>query len=347
MPFVFFVLKSIQMKLNLCISGLMAGTILAFTFLLSSVLYASRSQDLAQIQIRSIPLDRFDLSDPLRRHFGALDFRGGLVLTSENKAFGGISALRIQPDGAHFIALSDRSSWLSGRIVYNGPSPAGIAEAVMAPVLDARGRHTNWDTESIAQNDGYLYVGVEGLNSIFRFNYRRNGLLARGEPIAVLPGIKKLPENKGLEAMVFAPRKSSLGGAIIALSERGLTQSGDLRAFIIGGSAQGEFAVRRSNEFDISDAALLPGGDLLILERRFSLLSGIAMRIRRIPLKEIRPGAVVDGPALIEAGMNFQIDNMEALSVNRMASGQIVLTLMSDDNFSPLQRTILLQFALK
>ena len=37
---------------------------------------------------------------------------------------------------------------------------------------------------------------------------------------------------------------------------------------------------------------------------------------------------------------------MEGLAVHRNAQGEIVLTLISDDNFSPLQRTLLLQFAL-
>ena len=44
--------------------------------------------------------------------------------------------------------------------------------------------------------------------------------------------------------------------------------------------------------------------------------------------------------------MTMQIDNMEGLSVHRTAAGELVLTLVSDDNFSPLQRTILLQFKL-
>jgi hypothetical protein len=44
--------------------------------------------------------------------------------------------------------------------------------------------------------------------------------------------------------------------------------------------------------------------------------------------------------------MGFQIDNMEGLSVHRSASGETVLTLVSDDNFSIIQRTILLQFTL-
>ena len=55
---------------------------------------------------------------------------------------------------------------------------------------------------------------------------------------------------------------------------------------------------------------------------------------------------MLDGPVLIEADMGYQIDNMEGLSVHRAANGDIVLTLVSDDNFSVIQRTILLQFTL-
>jgi hypothetical protein len=102
----------------------------------------------------------------------------------------------------------------------------------------------------------------------------------------------------------------------------------------------------RSSDFDVTAAALTPAGDLLVLERRFTLLSGPAMRIRKIALADIKPGATVDGPALIEADRSFQIDNMEALAVHRNTAGDTIITLVSDDNFNPLQRTILLRFAL-
>jgi hypothetical protein len=48
----------------------------------------------------------------------------------------------------------------------------------------------------------------------------------------------------------------------------------------------------------------------------------------------------------LEADMGYQLDNMEGLSVHRDGNGEIVLTLISDDNFFPLQRTLLLQFTL-
>jgi hypothetical protein len=70
------------------------------------------------------------------------------------------------------------------------------------------------------------------------------------------------------------------------------------------------------------------------------------MRIRRVPQSAIAPGALVDGATLIFADMAYQIDNMEGLSVHRNQQGEIILTLVSDDNFSAVQRTLLLQFRL-
>jgi hypothetical protein len=69
------------------------------------------------------------------------------------------------------------------------------------------------------------------------------------------------------------------------------------------------------------------------------------MRLRRIAGQDIRPGATVDGTVLIEADSRFAIDNMEGLAV-RVVDGQTILTLVSDDNGSMFQRTLLLQFAL-
>ena len=57
-------------------------------------------------------------------------------------------------------------------------------------------------------------------------------------------------------------------------------------------------------------------------------------------------GSAVDGPVLMEADLGYEIDNMEGLAVHRAANGDTVLTLVSDDNFSVIQRTLLLQFTL-
>lgn len=308
------------------------------------------SEAVTKIEVRAAPIPGFDTRDPALRRFGALHFRGGLQLSSPEKSFGGFSAIRVSPDGARFIAVSDRGNWWRGRIVYDGERPAGIADAEMAPILGPDGkpaRSRRWyDAESIAEDDGTLYVGIERAHVILRFDYARRGLAARGEPIAVPPGIKTLVNNRGLECLAMVPKGQTLAGSLIAVSELTLDAQGNHVAFLIGGPKPGPFAVKHTDDYSVSDCALLPAGDLLILERRLSLLRGGAIRIRRIAQSAIAPGAVVDGPVLIEADLGYQIDNMEGLSVHRNARGEIVLTLISDDNFSLLQRTLLLQFTL-
>src|SRR5262249_16958623 len=133
---------------------------------------------------------------------------------------------------------------------------------------------------------------------------------------------------------------------LIAISERGLDKERNLLAFVIGGPRPGNFAVKRSADFDVSDAALLPSGDLLGLERKFSWTAGLFIRIPRPQLGDVRAGGPAHGPVLFEADLGNAIDNMEGLSVHRSASGETVLTMISDDNFSALQRTLLLQFTL-
>ncbi len=203
------------------------------------------------IEVHAEPIKAFDSHDPSRQRFGQLEFRGGLTLTSPYREFGGLSAIRMAADGAQFISLSDHGRWFKGRLTYEGTRPVGIADPVMAPILGpggqplaARGWH---DTESIADDGGTLYVGIEGVNQIVRFDYGKDGLLARGQPIPVPPGIRTLPSNKGLEALVFVPRSKPMGGTLIAISERGLDNAGNLRAFLIGGPTPAILPSKESN----------------------------------------------------------------------------------------------------
>jgi hypothetical protein len=337
-----------------CQSRRTITALIAFAWLIGAMPAATQTSPSAAlplaIEIRAEPITGFDIRDSSRRQFGLLEFRGGLVLRSSDKNFGGLSAIRVAADGAHFIALTDKGWWFRGRLLYAGTRPSGIADAEMAPILGADGKPLaarGWyDTEAIAEDGATLYVGIERVHQIVRFNYGKEGLLARGRAITLPPGLRSLPSNKGIEALVFVPKGLPLAGTLIAISERGLDKAGNISAFLIGGSTPGAFAIKRGSSYDITDAALLPGGDILLLERRFGWASRLAVRVRRIALGEIKPGALADGAVLFEADLGYEIDNMEGLSVHRAAGGEIVLTLVSDDNFSAVQRTLLLQFTL-
>jgi hypothetical protein len=304
----------------------------------------------ASIEVNARPIPSFDTRDRARTRFGALEYRSGLILTSRFRGFGGLSGWRLDAKGEQFISMSDKGTWFTGRIVYNGREMTGLTDVEAAPMLGADGKPITargwFDTEAIALDGSLVYIGLERVNQILKFDFAKGGTRSRGEAIAVPPPMRKLPYNKGLETLVVVPKGLPLAGTLIAISERGLDSDGDIIGFLIGGPTPGDFAVRRSNNFDISDAVLLRSGDLLILERKFSWLAGVGIRIRRIALKSITRGATVDGPPIFEADLGHEVDNMEGIDAHVTPEGDTVLTMISDDNFSTIQRTLLLQFTL-
>jgi hypothetical protein len=301
-----------------------------------------------EVTARAIP--SFDRHDRDRVRFGALEYRSGLVLTSAFPRFGGLSGLRLDAKGERFISFSDHGHWFTGRIMYEGRAMVALADVESAPMLGPDGKpitSRGWfDSESIAIDGSFVYIGLERVNKVLRFDFNKGFTRARGEVVPLPAAASKLPNNKGLEALVFVPKGRPLAGTLIAISERGLDANGNLIAFLVGGPSPGQFSVRRTEEFDVSDAVLLATGDLLVLERKFSWVSGVGIRIRRIPLNSVAPGAVIDGPSIFEADLADEVDNMEGIDAHVTPEGETVLTMVSDDNFSPIQRTLLLQFAL-
>jgi hypothetical protein len=302
------------------------------------------------IEVNARPIPAFDTRDRSRLRFGSLEYRSGLVLTSGFRGFGGLSGLRLDANGERFISFSDHGSWFTGRIVYRGREMTGLEDVEAAPMLGADGKPITargwFDTESIALDGSHVYIGLERVNQVLRFDFSKGFTRSRGEVVPMPAAVLKLPNNKGLEALVFVPEGQPLAGTLIAISERGLDIRGNLIAFLVGGPTPGQFGVRRTDKYDVSDAVLLPSGDLLVLERKFSWVEGVGIRIRRIALASVAPGAVVDGPAIFEADLGDEIDNMEGIDAHVTPEGDTVLTLISDDNFSMIQRTLLLQFTL-
>src|ERR1700716_1286832 len=302
------------------------------------------------IEVNARPIPSFNTRDHSRIRFGSLEYRSGLILTSRFRGFGGLSGLRLDTRGERFIFIRDQGSWFPRRIVYNGREMTGLDDVEAAPMLGPDGRPITargwFDSESIALDGPFVYIGLERVNQVLRFDFSKGFTRSRGEVVPLPPRARKLPFNKGLEALVMVPKGLPFAGTLIAISERGLDRDRNLIAFLIGGPTPGQFSVRRTDDFDVSDAVLLPSGDLLVLERKFSWLAGVGIRIRRIALKSVAPGAVVDGPSIFEADLGHEIDNMEGIDAHVTPEGDAVLTMVSDDNFSMIQRTLLLQFKL-
>jgi hypothetical protein len=320
----------------------------------------ARSQVAAQDRVEALDvaaqrIEAFEKTQPSRRRFGRLEFRGGLVLTSEHKDFGGLSDLVVAPDGSRLLAISDAGSWLSADIVYEGTRPAGLRSARLGKIPSTKGgllnRKRDHDAESMALLDGNLtrgtvLIGFERNTRIARFPIRDGIIEAPVGSLKIAPDMRRMKSNKGFEALAVlqgGPHK----GAVLAFAERLPDGNGHHTGWIWIKGEPRRLAVRDIGEFDLTSVASFGNGDIVLLERRFRWSEGVKMRMRHIKAEDIAPGAVIEGETLVEADMGFEIDNMEGIAISKGPQGETVLTLISDDNFNRfLQRTILLQFTL-
>jgi hypothetical protein len=315
----------------------------------------TRGLQVHAIAVEARPLAGFDKSDPKATRFGRLEWRGGAVLTSPSEHFGGWSGLNVDAGGRRFVAVSDAGTWLTGEISYGGGRLTGLASTRVGPLKAQDGkmltRDRDRDAEAVAIVDGTpakgnLLISFEGNDRIGRFVIGSNGIAAPDGYLPIPAEVKKARSLDGFEAVTVlrgGPRK----GAIVAFAEHPLGKETYHAGWIWNSGAPQRFSMTGIGGFDVTDAAGLADGSLIVLERRFRWNEGVRMRLRRLPAAEIKPGALIAGEVLMEADLNQEIDNMEGLAVHQSAGGETILSLISDDNFNRLlQRTLFLQFKL-
>ena len=286
---------------------------------------------------------------PGQTRFGALSFRGGLVLSSPNAVFGGFSGLWRSPDGARLVAVSDSGHWLTADIQREAGRLSGLGAATLSPMLNASGRPLSrtrsYDTEALCIDGGVAYVGIERSHEILRFDWARRGTAARGQPLRLPAEVRQLPSNRGFEAIGVAPPASPVAGAVVAIAERSGEHDAPTFGVLAGGPEPGQFTYRLRDGYEVTDLAFLPDGDMLVLERWYRPWRGVGARLRRVPARSLKPDAVLEGALLLDLDLAHEIDNMEGLAIHREA-GRTIVTMISDDNYSGLQRTVLLEFEL-
>lgn len=317
---------------------------------IAPALAGDRDQSVREITVEAHQIPKFKVRSSEQR-FGELEYVGGMEITSPDRILGGISALRLVENGNRFVGVMDTGHLFTGQFERDADGRlSGVTAFVVAPMLDARGNviGDRWksDAEGLALNGDEAYVSFERQHRIDRYRLKD---LPNAVPIArtrhLIPD-HEFRNNRGMEALTIGPTGSPLSGSLVVVSERSLDKKGDIFAAIVNGPEKGVFFVRRHAPYDVTDGDFLPDGDLLLLERRFSLAGGIGMRVRRIAGADIAAGKTVDGDVLMEADFGYQIDNMESLDVFEAADGSTHILLASDDNHSLLQRSIILEFRL-
>lgn len=293
--------------------------------------------------------------DPAADRIGALAFMGAVQLRSTDPLFGGISALRFgaaTPGGAQMLGLTDTGNWLAFETVETAGRLTGVRRVSLAPIRQSDGtiaatkaqgdaEALEWDpatgTATIVYEQDHRLAHFTGIDA------------ARPESLAAIPlrterltAMAGWPLNGGGEAMA-----DLADGSRIVISERRKTPGGDHVALLTQGAKTREIAIPGVPAHSPTDAAALDAGRILVLHRRFDLM-GQGAALTLIDLAPALTGTAAPLPARLLAKWQppVTLDNMEGLAIRREGD-RIFLYIVSDDNLSGLQRTLLMKFELQ
>ena len=267
--------------------------------------------------------------DGLPSRLGKLELVAGFELSSRDGRFGGLSALLVEGD--RLTALSDRANLWTARLRYGDDGALLAMEDWRVEAVGAVDRAGGLDTEALARMpDGSLVAASETPARPLVLQGRMPPGLDRMEAT-----FADLPVNEGIEAMATLP-----AGGVLALAE---AAGGDRlhETAVLDGKGVTRLRYRAAEGFAPTGADVA-GGVVYIVERRLSLLGGLEARIVALDVSLLKAGAVVEGEELARLGPGTIAENFEGIAARATSAGTMIY-LMADDNFIPLQRTLLLQ----
>ena len=291
------------------------------------------------VRITPVPLSA---DDPGLETAGRLKYRGGIHLVADDPTFGGLSALGVSDDGKRMVALSDRGRRFSARLVYDETGNlAGLRNTDLATMADLDGAplssRDDGDAESMSPGiEGEIIVAFERRHRLWRY---LPGVTVP-EPLPGPDEMQDLPFNNGIEALTLLA-----DGSLLALSE-GKQGRKQTVGWISSRDGWSVLTFPTPDGFRVTGAATMAGGDVLVLERFFTLRGSNRVRLKRISAATIKPGGVLAGTVIARLRPPLTVDNFEGIDVRKGPAGEIFIYLVSDDNFNPEQRTLLMMFEL-
>jgi hypothetical protein len=294
------------------------------------------------VELTAIDLDP---NNPERKEFGRLTLLSAYELNSKDPRFGGLSGLTVGTD-KRLYSVSDAGYWVSAQMVVDANGRLlDLTDWVIQPLLSISGepvRNPLHDAEALASaRDGSFMVAFEKSHRIWRYPPPPFTFNSLPVPIDIPPEVAQAPSNGGLEGLTILP-----DGRLVALTEEFQNPDGSFKGWLIESGRFFELSYLPFEDFRVTDCAALSNGDVIVLERRYIPLVSLSARLTLVRGEQLQPGAKLVGEELLSLQYPLDHDNFEAVAVQEDPVKGIIIYIVSDNNYHPLQRTLLLQFRL-
>ena len=265
---------------------------------------------------------------------------GFLNIDRNEKDYGGFSGLLIKNAGTEALVVTDKSFFFVLELRRDDNDIlTGYSAIKKGRILSSKGEHLNGrntDSESIAMdaNNNY-YISFESNHRIMM----HTEVEGKGIFVPKHPMFRKLSVNKGIEALAIDNENR-----LIAIPEKPPLGISDVPIFRLQNDKWEIIKyVKIEDNFQVTDAEILPTGLLLILERKFSWTQGFKTRFRLISLDKFDNTE----PIIVFTSTANQFDNLEGMTFWKDKKGEMRILTVSDDNFHPLQQSEIREFFLK
>ncbi|MDJ0979838.1 MAG: esterase-like activity of phytase family protein [Erythrobacter sp.] len=285
-----------------------------------------------------VVLVALDPDNPSRERVGDLLYRGGIDIPRMDQNIGGLSALRWDEGSGSLVALTDDARWVWFAPVERDGQLVGVADIAIGALRGLDGASltgkAQGDSESLTRSaQGGWLVGFERDHRIWRY-----------------PMLSSLPKPTEIDPVaIMGPLEANGGAETLAVDERALFLCAESERpapqpncfWQTQGMAPSAFRLDPPEDMlglgaVPTDADMTSDGRLFVLFRSYTPDRGNTAGIL-----VLRPDDADEDLAVLRAPLT--VDNFEGLAV-REAEDRTFLYIVSDDNFSSSQRTLLMKF---
>ncbi|RKQ72042.1 hypothetical protein DES40_1379 [Litorimonas taeanensis] len=256
-------------------------------------------------------------------------FLNGWHLTAPDSRFGGLSGIDRLPNG-DLMAVSDQGTIFVIGLTDNAPNGRGA----MTPLLDHRGqqvgRKMDSDSEGLVYHDGLVFISFERDHRVLAYDFFGCKSAARGIKILDFPrkiSGKKIPNNSGAEALDI-----STDGHLISGFEFELEGKAPIVTIALSALANTDKLPKNSISFKPVDEPY----SLVGLSKSAALLRTYDPKTGNRNIIQVDKGQTE-----FTLQPPLAVDNFEGITEVTTPEGQRLIYIISDDNFSGRQRTLL------